>query len=315
MKTKKKSTIQKHSTKRKDKKRTLKSSATSKHYDVNKIVNKIELDILLTTITSQILLLIHNKTPKYKIKKQTIPLLKEIRKNNTLITNTITDSELNLIFERIYKYTIVLNKELQKSKKNKTTQTKLSQTKLSQTKLSQTKLSQTNTSKGGFYLKTLEEKGDQPITGNDFTAFLDEIDQFIYNAQWTDEGAFMRDPYTLMNILRGNVDSFKSYLTWHVFPKYYQLYPPFIKWDGIKDILTRKWEDFPDYLLAYQSYNRSRDEYLVSKGLKSPLALNKGKDLFSKFANFADQKIQQFQQIRRKFQGIKTGNFTLQVPL
>ena len=102
MKTKKKTSIQKDMTNKKTKKITTKSTKTIKStntdYDINRIVNKIELDILLTTITSQILLLIHNKIPKYKIKKQTIPLLKEIRKNNTLITNTITDIDLNIIF-------------------------------------------------------------------------------------------------------------------------------------------------------------------------------------------------------------------------
>mgnify|MGYP000362323161 CR=1 FL=1 len=34
-------------------------------------------------------------------------------------------------------------------------------------------------------------------------------------------------------------------------------------------------EDLPDYLLAYQSYLRSRDEYLVEKGLKPPSVLQK----------------------------------------
>ena len=316
MKTKKKYSIQKHSTKtkRKTKKHTpkrTKKSSTSKHYDINKIVHQIEFDILFTTITTQILFLIHKKTPKQKIKQQTLKLLKEIRNNNKLITNTITDNELNLIFERIYKYAIMLNKELQHAKKTHT-QTKHSQATDAQ---AQTKPSPNNKTRGGFFLKDLEDKGDQPITGTDLTKFIDELDSFIYNAQWTSEGEFLRNPYTFMNIIRGNVDAFKSFVTWHILPKYYQMYPPFIKWSGIKEIIDGKWEDFPDYLLAYKTYNRLQNEYLVAKGLKSPSEVKGDDNFFTKFANKLDTSIQQFQQVRRKFQGIKTGNFTLQVPL
>ena len=321
MKTKKKYSIQKYSTKKtKSKtkklhtkhksKHTQPLSSTSQYYDVNKIVHRIEFDILFTTITTQILFLIHIKTPKRKIKKQTITLLKEIRNNNKLITNTITDVELNLIFERIYKYALGLNKEIQKTKTNKSTKTQDTQT-----PQTQSIHSQSNKTRGGFFFKDLEDKGDQPITGNDVVKFLDEIDSFIYNAQWTSEGAFLRDPYTLFNILRGNVDAFKSYVTWHVLPKYYQLYPPFIKWAGIQEIIDTKWEDLPDYLLAYKTYNRLQNEYLVNKGLKSPSEVKGDDNFFTKFANKLDTSIQQFQQVRRKYQGLKSGNFTLQVPL
>jgi hypothetical protein len=309
MKTKKKYSIQKHSTKSKSKtkKRTPKNASTNKHYDVNKIVHRIEFDILFTTIITQIMFLIHNKTPKYKIKKQMIKLLKEIRNNNKLITNTITDTELSLIFERIYKYALVLNKDIKESKNNKTTQTNHSH--------AQTKPSTNNKTRGGFFLKDLEDKGDQPITGTDLTKFIDELDSFIYNAQWTSEGEFLRNPYTFMNIIRGNVDAFKSFVTWHILPKYYQMYPPFIKWSGIKEIIDGKWEDLPDYLLAYKTYNRLQNEYLVAKGLKDPSEVKGDNNFFTKMANKLDTSIQQFQQVRRKLQGIKTGNFTLQVPL
>lgn len=316
MKIKKKTRIQKHITKTKKKTKKLKTISSpnhthpfinsNKHYDVNKIVHQIELDILFTTMSAQILFLIHIKTPKTKIKKQTIKLLKEIRNNNKLIINTITDDELNLIFDRIYKYTIMLNKKINQSKSNKTTQT---------SKQTVNTSTQTNKTRGGFFFKDLEDKGDQPITGNDVVKFLDEIDSFVYNAQWTSEGAFLRDPYTLFNILRGNVDAFKSYVTWHVLPKYYQLYPPFIKWSGIQEIIDTKWEDLPDYLLAYKTYNRLQNEYLVSKGLKDPSEVKGDDNFFTKFANKLDTSIQQFQQVRRKFQGMKSGNFTLQVPL
>ena len=348
MKTKKKTRIQKHNSKK-----TKKLNTTHQHkhihqhknqhqhhhtnttkpskthnYDINKIVHQIEFDILFTTITNQILFLIHIKTPKQKIKKQTITLLKEIRNNNKLIVNKLTDKELIIIFERIYKFAIDLNKKIKKSSSHKTTQTQGTQTHTqgthtqgTQTQSNQTqtntqnKPSPNNKTRGGFFLKDLEDKGDQPITGADVTKFIDELDSFIYNAQWTSEGAFLRDPYTFMNIIRGNVDAFKSYVTWHVLPKYYQMYPPFIKWDGIKEIIDSKWEDLPDYLLAYKTYIRLQNEYLIAKGEKSPGEAWGDNDFFTKFANKLDTSIQQFQQVRRKFQGLKSGNFTLQVPL
>jgi hypothetical protein len=328
MKTKKKYSIQRHSTKKtktkklKTKQKLNKTSNTT-CYDINKIVHQIEFDILFTTITIQILFLIHIKTPNYKIKKEIIKLLKDIRNNNKLITNTITDDELNLIYERIYNYSIKLHKEIQESKKNKTTQTQLKQSPSTHIHItqSQPKPSLNNKTRGGFFFKDLESKGDEPITGNDIVKFLDEIDSFVYNAQWTDEGEFLRNPYTLFNILRGNVDAFKTYVNWHVLPKYYQIYPPFLKWTeadgsgGIKDIITRKWEDIPDYLLAYKTYTRLQNEYLVSQGLKSPAEVLGDNNFFTKFANKLDTSIQKFQGIRRKFEGIKSGKFTLQMPL
>ena len=321
MKTKKKYNIQKHSTKKKTKtkkpkSKTQKYKTSPPRYDVNKIVHRIELDILFSTIITQTLFLIHIKTPKTKIKKQTITLLREIRNNNKLIINTITDAELNIIFERIYKYSIELYKEIDQSQTNKITKTKTKSTQSTQsTQSPQSPQSPNNKKRGGFFFKDLEEKGEQPITGNDVAKFLDEIDTFIYNAQWTDEGAFLRHPYTLFNMLRGNVDAFKTYVTWHVLPKYYQIYPPFLKWDGIKDIIERKWEDIPDYLLAYKTYNRLQNEYFVSKGLKDPSEVKGDNNFFTKFANKLDVSIQKFQQIRRKYEGLKSGNFTLQVPL
>lgn len=156
---------------------------------------------------------------------------------------------------------------------------------------------------GGFYFKSLEEKGDQPLTGADLATLLDEVQQFFYNAQYTEEGKFLQDTNALISMLRGDTQQFKSLVQYRIFPQYYQITPPFIRWDNIKKAFDeKKYEDLPDYLLAYQSYLRSRDEYLVAKGLKSPSVLNN--DLYSgfynKLANSLDQNIQQFQQYRNK---------------
>jgi hypothetical protein len=159
--------------------------------------------------------------------------------------------------------------------------------------------------KGGFYFRDIEEKGDKPITGKDVSRLLDEIQDLFYNLQYVDEGKFLREVYVLLSLLRGETGDLKQYLTWSIFPQYYQITPPFIRWDTWKKAWnSKKYEDLPDYLLAYQKYNKARDEYLVAKGLKSPTVLQKdlyvGK--FNKIANALDQNILRFQQIRMKLQ-------------
>ena len=274
-------------------------------------LDKIELHLLIIMLMNKILFLIHIKTPKDIIKTKIILLLKEIRNNNKLIKNTIKDEDLTIMFNHLYKHTILLNTQIKKNKINKN---KLNKHKTEHKTIN---TSQNTKYEGGFYFKSIEDKGDQPITGNDFAKLLDEIDTFVYNAQYTDEGAFLRDPYTLMNMFRGNTDAFKQYATYHILPKYYQAYPPFIKWEGIKEILTSKWEDLPDYLLAYQSYQRAQNEYLVEKGLKSPDLLNKYLDtgFFNKLATTLDTNITKMQQLRNKYKGFTTGQYTFQVPL
>ena len=67
----------------------------------------------------------------------------------------------------------------------------------------------------------------------------------------------------------------------------------------------KKYEDIPDYLLAYQSYLRSRDEYLVAKGLKSPSVLGRDRytGFFNNLSNSLDKNITQFQRYRNKAKG------------
>lgn len=262
--------------------------------------NKIEFNILITVITDQILFLINNKTPKDKIKQKIILLLKEIRKNNKIIKSNITDNDLTNIFINIYNYSKYINKLLNKQKLTKSAKT--------------TKNTKYNKSKGGFYFKNIEEKGDQPITGNDIARLLDEMQQFMYNAQYTSEGQFTQDPNLLISLFRGDTNAFKGYINWRILPQYYQIFPPFIKWDAIQRIFdTKKYEDIPDYLLAYQSYQRAQDEYLVEKGLKSPDVLTKDlyNGFYNKLANSLDQNIQTMQ----KYRGKITGTAPLQLPL
>lgn len=250
-----------------------------------------ELILLYTTIINQILLMMVQKIPKQVIKSTIIELFKNIRNHDKFISKDVKDSELEILFNLQYNKT----KEIKKY--------------IDSVLIKNTEAESRHASRhtGGFYFKTLEEKGDQPLTGNDLATLLDEVQQFFYNAQYTEEGKFLQDTNTVLSMLRGDLQQFKGILQYRIFPKYYTISPPFLNFANIKKDLIeqRKWEDLPDYLLAYQSYLRSRDEYLVNKGLKSPSALNKDlyTGFFNKVANSLDQNIQKFQQYRNKSQG------------
>lgn len=279
------------------KSRHIKSRHTKKNINnIKDKINKAELFILINIITNHIIILLNKKQSKSKIKPQIIKLLKEIRKNDKLINKNTTDKELTVLFNAFYKQSKIIyeNKQIKQNKND--TQNK------SKTKI---KL-KSKINKGGFYFKTIEDKGEQPITGNDMAQLLNEMQDFFYNAQWTDEGQFLRDPNTLLSMMRGDTDAFKTYLTWRVLPKYIQMFPPFIKWDAVKKIFSeKKYEDLPDYLLAYQTYMRSQDEYLVEKGLKSPDVLKKDlyTGFYNKLANKMDENIVKYQQFRNKLKG------------
>ena len=281
------------------KSRHTKSRHTKKNINnIKNKINKAELFILFNIITNHIIVLLNKQQSKSKIKRQIIKLLKEIRQNNKSIHKNTTDKELIVLFNTIYKQSKIIYENEQTIKNENDTQNK------SKTK-TKTK-TKTKINKGGFYFKNIEDKGDQPITGNDMVKLLDEMQDFFYNAQWTDEGAFLKSPNTLLSMMRGDTDAFKTYLTWQVLPKYIQMFPPFIKWAEIKKIFSeKKYEDLPDYLLAYQTFMRSQDEYLVEKGLKSPDVLKKDlyTGFYNKLANSMDENIMKYQQFRNKLKG------------
>ena len=262
---------------------------------------QVELLLLFSTLINYFILLRKTNASRHIYKHKIIELLKDLRKNNKFIPSNTTDKQINSLYDSIYILFMGVIIELENVQK----QYKL-QLKSNRTNTTANINTYRHTHNGGFYFKSLEEKGDKPITGADLTKLLDDVQQFFYNAKYTTEGQFLQDTDTVLSMLRGDVNQFKSILQYRIFPKYYTTYPPFIKWDGIKEaIAEKKWEDIPDYLLAYQSYLRSRDEYLVEKGLKSPSVLQK--DLYTgfydKLSRSLDTNIQQFQQARNKYQG------------
>jgi len=258
------------------------NNKTLNNKTLNNTIKKSEIYILIHIITNEIIFLLKQNNSKKYIKTKIIKLLKDIRNNNKLINKNTTDKELILFFNSIYKQSKVIYEPAPKLQIN------------------------TKINKGGYYFKTIEDKKDKPITGNDIAILLDEIQEFFTNAQYTDEGAFMKSPNTLLGLLRGDTDSFKQYVMSTILPKYITTVPPFIKWDGISKIFEeKKYEDIPDYLLAYQSYMKSQDDYLVKKGLKSPDLVNSGLNtgFMNKLANAMDDNMNAFHKYKNLAQG------------
>lgn len=302
--------------------------------------DQFEFLLFFRVIINYFLLLINHNTKPSIIKQTIVNLLKEIRNHNKYININTTDFQLDILYKKLYDSCKKLKKEIDNAKEknalmnqimgentnnniNEDTGTGMEKiyTKVStgkwkkgkegkeKTKSKMNKMNSKTNYQGGFYFKSMEEKGDQPITGNDIAKLLDEMQKFFGNAKYTEEGEFLTKTDTLLSMFRGDVDQFKSYVQWYILPKYYQYTPPFLKWDNIKAaIANRKYEDLPDYLLAYQSYLRSRDEYLVEKGVKSPSVLNKGlySGFYDKISRKLDVGIQKYQQLRK----LSHGEFT-----
>jgi hypothetical protein len=260
--------------------------------------NQVELLLLFSILINYFILLKKNNASRKIYKKKIIDLLKDLRKNNKYLSENTTDAQINILYKQIYKYfNNILN-----SIENILPQSQQSHSTHSTHSTHQDQ----HQHQGGFYFRNIEDNPDKPVTGADVTKLLDDIQQFFYNAKYTTEGQFLVDTDAVLSMLRGDINQFKGILQYRIFPKYYTPYPPFINWAGIRDAIeNKKWEDIPDYLLAYQSYLRSRDEYDVERGLKSPSVLQKDlyNGFYNKVAHSLDTNIQQFQQYRNKFQG------------
>jgi hypothetical protein len=254
---------------------------------------KVEYLLLFNILLNYYILLVTYNHSNNERKQRLEELILQMRHNNKFISRDTSNIQIKNIVNYIDTFfnqlLLLINQSLETKSKQKS------------------KPSKPSKHKGGFYFKSLEEKGEQPITGADLTKLLDEMQQFFYNAKYTEEGKFLQDTDTLLSMLRGDINQFKGILQYRIFPQFYSAYPPFIKWDAIYNeiIEKRRWEDLPDYLLAYQSYLRSRDEYLVDKGLKPPSILQRDlyTGFYNKMANSINDNMYAFQQARNKFQG------------
>ena len=229
--------------------------------------------------------------PEEKAKEIILRIIKKIETKNTKISDN---------FEIIYPY-MKLKYQIWKEEKRKWDSAFASSLSSDIAEFTSKTKSDKSSKKqdGGFYFKSLESKGDKPITGQDITTLLDEIQGFFYNAKYTEEGQWLREPDVLLSLFRGDTDAFKFHLNYVVLPKYYQIFPPFLKWGAIKEaFVNKKYEDYPDYLLAYLSYQKLKNAWEVEQGLAKPI--NFDASPLASFANASDRMMTGLAQTRRK---------------
>lgn len=283
------------------------SNARTKQKVIMVEKSKVESFLLFNILFNYYILLVsHETTNNERMRKQRLEeLILQMRENNKFISRDTTPIQVKNIVSYLdtffHQLLLLINESLKHESLKKNHQARQTNRNNKQGYKHKHK------HHGGFYFKSLEEKGAQPITGADLTKLLDEMQQFFYNAKYTEEGKFLQDTDTLISMLRGDVSQFKGILQYRIFPQFYNAFPPFIKWDAIYHELIEKkrWEDLPDYLIAYQSYLRSRDEYLVEKGLKPPSILQRDlyTGFYNKMANSINDNMYAFQQARNKYQG------------
>jgi len=249
-----------------------------------------ELLLLLQILVNMIVLFKMNNIDLKTQKQKIAQLLDSLKKNNKLINSKTTKQEIQTFINSLLEY---VNNLL------------ISYINISSKDKIKKKTVKNILYKGGFFFKNIEDKGDKPITGADVTKLLDDIQSFFYNAKYVEEGKFLVDTDAVLSMLRGDTSQFRSLLNYRIMPQYISTTPPFINFGSIKKAIDeRKYEDIADYLLAYQTYLRLQDEYLVEKGLKPPSVLNKGlyKGFYDKMAHAIDNNVLQFQRARMNVQ-------------
>lgn len=299
-------------------KHTKKNHTSRKQQTVEIDFKKYDTFLLCKTIIYQHLFLI-KMGMKYEDRKELLikmyksmkSLIKEKNMNNSWLKDLETDKDFENYFAKFDKIAVEMNKYLTNEKKYMENYFK----KLNQQKnKSKTKDLKGSKQKGGFFFKDLEDKADQPITGTDITKFLDEVGEFIGTAQYTKDGAFLMPIFHLFNLFRGNTDLFKFHIKYGILPQYFSLIPPRINFSHIfNEIEEGRLTEIPNYLLSYQIYNRIRDEYLVAKGEKDPLTLDK--DMYAGFFDKFVNKINDtYFEAKMKIDAVKAGSVPL-VPI
>jgi hypothetical protein len=192
-------------------------------------------------------------------KKKSITILKKFRNLGEIIPENYSDRKLNEIYNFIIKQRQNIKQEIKKVKN------------------------------GGYYLKRLEEKEDKPITGSDLTRLLDELQGITGNFRYAPEGKFLGKADIMINLMRGDEESLKSYIKFFILPNFYKIFPipHLINIFGVdknnppndyvgKTPLWERYEDIGDYLLTYQAYQKARNQYYVDKGMAPPDVLEPG---------------------------------------
>jgi len=131
---------------------------------------------------------------------------------------------------------------------------------------------------GGVYLKGLEDKGNQPITGNDMAQALDEISGLLTSIQYTPKGSGLVYTNLLVNMLRGDEQALKDYVKYYEMPKYVSYMPPSLNLGAIFNDV----DQIPSLYGVYKEYMNSINNYKVSRGELDPKDIKP--DYFEKMA-------------------------------
>lgn len=152
----------------------------------------------------------------------------------------------------------------------------------------------------GPYLQRLISKGDEPITGNDMAKTLEEMVTILSDLRYLDDAKGAYGPTVLLNYFMGNDADLKSYLRYRLLPKFVKLnqFPPQIAFGE----LYSRWDNIVDLLNLYKNDRKIKNEWAVSKGLKSEDVLKE--TFIDKLASKVDSADQKFQKLKMA----KSGN-------
>lgn len=119
---------------------------------------------------------------------------------------------------------------------------------------------------GSAYFGRLIDKGDKPITGDDFKKAVDDVAQLLSPMMFApalteDFGVF--GVSTMLDILQGeDEESIKQYFKWHLMDRYASIYPPSIHMEKVWPVV----ETLQNYLNVYFTHKRIKNQALAEEG-------------------------------------------------
>lgn len=120
---------------------------------------------------------------------------------------------------------------------------------------------------GGPYLAHLTDKGDKPITGDDFKKAMDDIAQLLSPLMFAPAVLEDFDVFTastLLDIFTGgdDVSAAKEYFKWKMSDKFISWFPPSIHTDKVWDVASQA----QNYLNVYFTHQRLKKQALQEEG-------------------------------------------------
>jgi len=219
-----------------------------------------------------LLIFLVNKFVILNDKQKIINLLKSLRDKKHIIHQQITNDELIEFHMKMLKYIPTIVKHMNKynmlnkniiikfNENNKGGKTTINKT------INKTSINKIIKKKGGAFLKRLEDKGNDPITGAEFSQALDEISDVLQRIIYTPRGSKLKPFNTLLNIFRGNKEALDMYLRYSIIPEFASVFPLKL---NIGKVLTES-TDLINYLNAYYTYKNYIDNYKVETGELKP---------------------------------------------